>query len=128
VEGVGPPTVMEGTEGVTEIDGTVGIDEPRDKVGATDKVGVSLIENVGRVGGIDMDGGFTLEPFFVGLTMIDGISWIAIVGMGGFVFGLECDGGAWEKFIVGMGGVAIRGVSTFHRVLAVGSGLAGGSS
>lgn len=94
VDALGSLTLMEGTDGVTEIDGVfifgVGVDEL-----LTEMVGIGLTE---------IDGAFTL-PRLAGLTEIDGASWTAIVGTGGAGDGLERAEGVWETFIVGMGGV-----------------------
>ena len=117
VEVGGPFTLIEGTDGVTEMDGALIVGMGADG---------SLMDIVG-IGVTEMDGGFTL-PRSAGLTEIDGVSWTEIVGMGGAGDGLERVGGVWETFIVGIDGAAVGGVLTFLENAALGSGLAGGSS
>jgi hypothetical protein len=72
-----PLTLIDGMDGVTEIEG------------------VSLTEMDGMEGVTDIAGAFTaVEPWVVGLTEIEGVSETEIVGMGGMAGGLERAGGA----------------------------------
>jgi hypothetical protein len=71
VDAAGPFTLIEGTDGVTEMDG------------------VSLTEMDGMEGVTDIAGAFMFEPLGAGLTEIEGVSWTEIVGMGGMGDGLE---------------------------------------
>lgn len=130
VEVGGASTLIDGTEGVTDIEGGVGVDlDPL--LGDGD----SLTAMVGMLGVTDIEGGPAfLEPredpgdsltdivgigvtdtegsfrFFKlklplgALTEIEGVSWTLIVGMGGMEDGLERAAGACETFIVGTTG------------------------
>ena len=105
VDFVGPLTLIEGTEGETDMEGAltcdlrggaagsftliVGTEGVTDMEGALtldpcDDTGDSLTDIVGMDGVTDIEGAFTRAPPPRGpLTEIDGVSWIAIVGMGG---------------------------------------------
>jgi hypothetical protein len=84
VEPAGPFTLIDGTEGVTDMEGAGALFLD---------AGDSLIEIEGIEGVTDIDGGFTLEPLSAELVEIVGVSEIEIVGMGGVVDGLESVGG-----------------------------------
>jgi hypothetical protein len=97
------PTLMEGMDGVTEIEGGCAL-----FLGAAG----SLMEIVGTEGVTEIDGGWTFIPGVAGsstlivgidgaftflsaeLTEIDGVSWTEIVGMGAVADGLERAEGA----------------------------------
>jgi hypothetical protein len=77
IEGAGESfTLMVGTDGVTDMEGGVTFG-PR---GATCD---SLTDIEGTDGMTELEGGFTLAPLRAPLFELDGVSWIAIVGMGG---------------------------------------------
>jgi hypothetical protein len=76
-EGAGESlTLMVGTDGVTDMEGGVAL-------GPWEATGDLWIDIEGIDGVTEIEGGFTLAPLRALLFEIDGVSWTAIVGMGG---------------------------------------------
>lgn len=116
-EAGGPFTLIDGTDGVTEMEGGCTLDFGTDG---------SLMEMVGTLGVTDIDGAFIFDLLSAGLTEIVGVSWTEMVGM-------EYAGDDLDRIVPG--GLILRvgiGGATDDELFAVldvrGSGLDGGSS